>query len=247
MAINKAGINNFQAKIDQANLAKTRTVSADQGRVAAQNSGVASEKSKASEAPGERFTLSDKLQAQLANEQKALNDDMEQARAGMADEANQSHTDKKAKEKDRKIGESRVEQKREARTFVLDDGTDESYSVTETQGKKLDALDERTPDQILEGMPDHAKAAAKATVKSQMETKGVKKFSQLKDDPKVSAKVEGMKLNLADREWKENTLAPIKSPKNEPPLQMDDPHAETMAKELAMQQMANGGEQMLAG
>ncbi|MFA5507597.1 MAG: hypothetical protein WC314_26150 [Vulcanimicrobiota bacterium] len=248
MAINKAGINNFQAKIDQANFAKTRTVTAEQGLVAAQNSGRTSEKSKTTETPGEKLTLSANLQAQMAKEQQTLSDDIEQARAGMADEANQAHTDKKAKEKDRKIGESRVEQKKEARTFFLDDGTDESYKVTESQGKKLDVLDDRSPEQILEGMPDHAKAAAKATLTSQIETKGMKKVSQLKDDPKVSAQVEDMKLDLADTKWMKNTLAPIRGAEHEPALQLDDPHAETMAKDLAMRQMQDGGgEQLLAG
>jgi hypothetical protein len=248
MAIGKTGgVNNFQLLVDQANLAKTRTVSADQGRVAAQNSGVASEKSKDTDAKnlGERVTLSESSQAQLVKEQKALADDIEQAKAGMADEANQTHGDTKAKEKDRKIGEGRIEQKAPSRVFQLDSDTDENYEVTEAQGKRLESIDSRTPDQILEGMPNHARSAAAATLNTQMENKGVKKVAQLKDDPKVSAEVENMDLDLADSNWKKSALAPIKSAKSEPPLQIEDPHAEGMAKDAAVKAMQAGGEQMI--
>ena len=249
MSIGKTGgLNNFQRVIDQQNLAKTRTVTAEQGRTAAQNSGVVSDKVKDSELNpgGEKLVLSDKSQAHLAQEQQMLKDDLDQARAGLADKANQSHGDKKAKEKEHKIGERRVEQKAERRVFPLDDDSEGTYEVPEADGKRLDALDRKTPEQILQGMPEHARAAATATLNSQMETKGVKKIANLKDDPKVSDQVENMELNLADSSWRDNTLAPIRTPKNEPPLQMDDPHAEATAKEAAIRQMQSGGEQMIA-
>lgn len=249
MSIGKTGgLNNFQHLVDQANFAKTRTVNAEQGRVAAQNSGLASEKSKDSEPAGERFTISSKLQAQLAQEQKTLSDDVEVARQGMADEANQAHGDTKAKEKDtkeRKLGESRVEQKSGHRVYQLDDGSEETYEVPKPLADKLDALDRRTPDQILQGMPQQARAASEATLTSQIQSKGMEKVSQMKEDPKVSDKVEQMKLGLADKEWKENLLEPIRTAKHEPALQMDDPHAEATAKEHALQAMQQGGEQMM--
>ena len=75
MSIGKTGgLNNFQRVIDQQNLAKTRTVTAEQGRTAAQNSGVVSDKVKDSELNpgGEKLVLSDKSQAHLAQEQQKL-------------------------------------------------------------------------------------------------------------------------------------------------------------------------------
>ena len=134
MSIGKTGgLNNFQRVIDQQNLAKTRTVTADQGRTAAQNSGVISDKVKDSELNpgGEKLTLSDKSQAHLAQEQQILQEDIEQARAGLADKANQSHGDKKAKEKEQKVGQGRVEQKAEKRVFPLDDESEGTYEVPE--------------------------------------------------------------------------------------------------------------------
>jgi hypothetical protein len=247
MSIGKTGgLNNFQLLADQANFAKTRSVSAEQGQVAAQNSGRTSEKSKESQV-GERFTLSETLQAQLAREKECLSDDLDTAKAGMADKANQSHSDKKAKEKEREIGESVVQLKKEPRVFELDDESGETYQVSEAQSDRLDALDKRTPEQIMEGMPGHAKAAAQATLTSQLETKGMKKVSNLKDDPRVSAQVEDMLLELTDRSWQDNTLASIESSKHIQPLNVEDPHALETAKGAAIEQMqSQGGEQLIA-
>lgn len=245
MAINRAGAN-FQAKIDAANFAKTRTVDAKQGSVAAQNSGAVAQKSKDTKpkGPSEGSTLSEA--AQKALEQKSLQDDIKQAQAGLADEASQANGKTKTKDKDDKknIGHGRIEQKESTRVFQLDDDDERSYEVPEKVGAKLDSLDRKTPEQILQGMPEASRIAAGAMVATQGPVKLAK---ELKDDPKVTAKVEQMDLDPADPEWREHTLAPIKSPKDEPPLQMDDPHAEGMAKEAAVRQMqAGGGEQLIA-
>lgn len=241
MTIGKAGgTPHFQTLLDQSNFAKTRTVSADQGRVAAQNSGTASEKSKQERTGGERFTLSETLQAQLAREGKALSDDLGEARDALA----QRPENQKTREKERKPDEVRVETRKPERTFLLDDGTEESYKVSESQAEALSVLDQKTPEQILEGMPEYAKLAAKATLSSQLETKGMGKVAKLKDDPKVSETVEKMKLGLADKEWSRTALAPIHSTGDQP-ITLDDHHSESLAKELAVRRMQAGGEELL--
>ena len=140
-----------------------------------------------------------------------------------------------------------VAPKKESRVFELDDDTGETYQVSESQADRLDALDKRTPEQITDGMPPHAKAAAQATLTSQLETKGMTKVSQLKDDPKVSAQVEDMLLEMTDRSWKDSTLAPIETSKFIQPLNIEDAHALDIAKEAAVNDMRQGsGEQLIA-
>jgi hypothetical protein len=245
MSISKAGGLNFQAKLDAANFAKTRTVDAKQGSVAAQNSGQVSQKAKdtkTSKTPSEGFTLSEA--AQKALEDAALEDGLEQAKAGMADEANQTHGKSKTKEnEDRKsIAQGRVEQKDGTRVFELDDEDGASYEVSKAEGERMDALDRRSPQNILDGMPDSSRIPAEATVRAQGPVKLAK---ALKDDPKVSAITEQMDLEPADPEWKKNTLAAIRTPKDEPPLQFDDPNSELMAKEAAIRMMQSGGGELM--
>ena len=241
MSIGKAGGLNFQAKLDAATFAKTRSVDAKTGSVAAQNSGLVSEKSKdtkTSKAPSEGFTLSEA--AKKALEDSALSDDLEQAKAGMADEANQTSGKSKAKEEDDKksIGRARIEQKEETRVFQLDDDDAAPYEVPKAVGEKMDSLDRRSPEAILEGMPDSSRIPAEATVKAQGPVKLAK---ALKDDPKISAIAEKLDLEPADPEWKKNAMAEIRTPKDEPPLQLDDPHSESMARTAAINEMQAGG------
>lgn len=241
-------VNNFQRAIDQTNYAKTRTVSAEQGRSAAQNSGVISDKRKNSEASEqtEKFTLSAKLQAQLAAEQQTLKDDVQEAQAGLSHKANESRNKKETGEPDPKIGSGIVGPKTEKRVFELDDESGESYEISETEGSRLDHLDRQSPSRLLDDMPEHTRVAASATLKTHMDTKGVDKVANLKDDPKVTANLERMELTLSDQEWRKNALAPIETGRNAPPLQVDDPHAEESAKIVALKLAEAGGEQMVA-
>ena len=135
-----------------------------------------------------------------------------------------------------------------ARVGLIDGGDDaETFEITKTQGQQLDKLDEKTPEQILAGMPENSRKAAEATLDTQMKTQGKDKIAQLKDDPKVSAQVEEMDLDPVGSFRDEAKVAPIRTPKDEPPMMVPDENAEKMAKEAAIRQMQeSGGEAMLA-
>ena len=135
------------------------------------------------------------------------------------------------------VGHGRIEQTAEKTVFFTDDEDEAPYEVSREIAEQFERLDSRTPQQILGDMPDSSRVPAEATVKAQ----GPKKLArELKDDPKVSSKVESMQLELADADWKASTLAPIKTARDELPLQMDDPYSEGLAKEAALKKMQSG-------
>lgn len=200
--------------------------------------------------------LSKELQAKLAAaaEKDAEADATAQARQNVADDAMVQNKSTKRKDlgeqdnDDYRVGQGDFEKKDGTRVLKLDGGDDaETFEITKTQGQQLDKLDEKTPEQILAGMPENSRKAAEATLDTQMKTQGKDKIAQLKDDPKVSAQVEEMDLDPVGSFRDEAKVAPIRTPKDEPPMMVPDENAEKMAKEAAIRQMQeSGGEAMLA-
>lgn len=256
MAINKAGGPNFQAQLNRAAMNDARTVDAREASVSAQTgaSGKLAEQNKqnkTTKTPGEQVKLSSAaLAQQQAKEMEQHDDAMEQNRANVADEAAVQNRGKKGlkgqDDDDKKVKPGQVKAKGEKRVFPLDDDSGEAYEVTETQGKKLDLMDERSPESILSGMPDGARNAAKATLDTQIKTKGTDKVSQLKDDPKVSAVAEEMDLDLADPEWRATASKPAPIQINNKPMEPEiSSHDEALAKEAAQKQMASGNQEAM--
>jgi hypothetical protein len=252
MAINKAGGPNFQAQINRAVMNDARTIDAKEAGHAAQTgaAGKLAEKNKqnkTTKTPGEQVKLSSAAMLQTAKEADAAQDADAQNRSNVADEAAVQNRGKRqlkggADEDDKRVGARDVKGKKESsRVFPLDDESGEAYEVTETQGKKLDALDGRTPDSILQGMPEGARNAAKATLDTQLKTKGTEKVSQLKDSPEVSAVAEEMDLDLADPEWKKTAAKPAPIQLNNKPMEPEvSSHDQALAKEAAQRKMASG-------
>jgi hypothetical protein len=250
MAINKAGGPNFQAQLNRAALTDARTIDAKEAGHAAQTgaSDKLAEKNKQNKAktPGEQVKLSSAAMLQRAKETEEGKDAAAQNRANVADEAAGQNVRKKdlkggQDDDDKKVGVGDAKEKGESRVFPLDDESGEAYEVSETQGKKLDALDERTPESILKGMPEGARNASKATLDTQIKTKGTEKVSQLKDSPEVSAVAEEMDLDLADPEWKKSAAKPAPIQLNNKPMEPEvSSHDETLAKEAAQRKMASG-------
>lgn len=252
MAINKAGGQNFQLQMQQANLRDMKTIDAKEASHAAQTgaSGTIAKKAetKKQKAPNEASTLSEAAQKALdkaeETDKKAdnLRAERQEGKADVADDmVLQLRGKKKDEEDEPKVGKNgEVIQRDGSRVFGTEDG-EESFVITKTEGAELDKLDDKSPESILADMPEGSRNAASATLKTQMDAKGVEKVSQLKDDPKVTAEVEKNDTELADLEWKQNAMAPAKTPADEPPMMVADPHAEELAKEAAKQKLANGG------
>ena len=253
-------INQFNLSQQSYNLQmqkKMSTVDAKQASVAAQTgaSNQLNEKSK-TERKGPTEGLSPELQAKLnaAAEKEAEADATAQARQSVADDAlvqNKSTKRKDIEEKDDSdygVGQGDVKTKDGSRVLELDGGDDgETFQITKAEGEKLDRLDGRSPEQILAGMPENSRKAAEATLDTQIKTQGKEKVAQLKDDPKITAKVEEMDLEPVGSLRDEAKVAPIRTPKDEPPMMVVDEASESMAKEAAIRQMQQGGgEAMLA-
>ena len=252
--INKAGGQNFQLKMQQAVLKDARTIDSKEASQAAQTgaSSTVGTKSKElkSKGPKEGSILSeaaqkalDAAEAKVARDQDKTHDVRQESIKDVADNALQG-TKRRTQgddEEDKKVGHGELKETKEnKRVFALDDESAEPYEVSETQGKKMDKLDERTPESILDGMPDGAKAAAKATLDTQMQTRGTDKVSELKDDPKITAVAEKMDLDPAESLRESAVPAPIRDAKVEPPMLQNDPHSEEMVKEAARRQLENG-------
>jgi hypothetical protein len=241
MAINKAGGPNFQAQLNRATMNDARTIDAKEAGHAAQTgaAGKLAEKNKenkTTKTPGERVKLSSAAMLQQAKEAEEAQDATTQSQSNVADEAAVQNRGKRqlkggVDDDEKKIGARDVKEKGESRVFPLDDESGEAYEVTETQGKKLDALDERTPQSILQGMPEGARNAAQATLDTQIKTKGTEKVSQLKNGPpEVNAAAEEMDLDLADPEWKKSAAKPAPIQLGNKPM---EPEISSMDKDLA--------------
>lgn len=204
-------------------------------------------------APGE--TLDPQLMAKLqkANEKDAAQDAKAEAKKSLADDAVAQNKSTKRKDleqdnDDYRIGQGDVQKKDGSRVLSLDgaDG-DETFEISKTQAKQLDGVDGRTPEQILHGMPESNRKAAEATLDTQIKTQGKEKVANLKDNPKVTEIAEKMDLEPAESLKESATVAPIRTPADEPPKMVEDPHAEAMAKKAAQKQMMEGGgEAMMA-
>lgn len=237
--------------------ADVNTVDAREASHAAQTgaSNQISKQNKQNKAKEPTEGLSKELQAKLAAaaEKDAESDATAQARQNVADDALVQNKSTKRKDleqdnDDYRVGQGDFEKKDGTRVLKLDGGDDaETFEISKAQGKQLDQLDEKTPEQILAGMPENSRKAAEATLDTQMKTQGKDKVAQLKDDPKVSAQVEEMDLDPVGSFRDEAKVAPIRTPKDEPPMMVLDENAEKMAKEAAIRQMQkDGGEAMLA-
>jgi len=188
-----------------------------------------SEKAKNTKTKGPGESLDAGLAARLkAAEAEAASDVQAEARQNVADEAAvQNKTNRKElgdQDKDHRVGKGDIKgQKDGFRVFQLDEDSAESYEVSEADGRKLDSIDGRTPEQILAGMPEGSRKAAEATLNTQVKTKGTEKVSELKDDPKVSAVAEQLDLDPAESLRESAVVAPIRDAKNEPPMMQEDP------------------------
>lgn len=248
MAINKAG-GADPARIQQM-LESARKTGANQ--VSAQHGGAlkqASNKGKdaAPKTEGKKVSEQSFLSeaAQKALEDEALESAQTQGRESVRDEAAIQSKGRKATkgddDKDVAVNPGQVKQKEGIRVFPLDDDGEESYEVSETKAKQLDNLDRRTPEMILQGMPEGARKAAEATLDTQIKTKGRDKVAQLKDDPKITAVAEQMDLDPAETLQESAKIAPIRTPKDEPPMMVEDTQSEVLAKEAARRQLESGG------
>lgn len=251
MAINKAGGPNFQQQINRAVLNDANTVSAQEGRQAMMTGGAGklaeqNKKNQTTKTPGEQVKLSSAAMLERAKEAEAAQDADAQNRANVADEAAVQNRGKRGlggkDEDDKKVKPGQVKGKDGSkRVFPLDDDSGEAYEVTETQGKKLDTMDERSPERILSGMPEGARKASEATLDTQIKTKGLEKVAGLKNDDKVSAVAEELDLDLADPEWKKSAAKPAPIQAAMTPLEPKiSSHDEALAKEAVQRKMATG-------
>lgn len=253
MAINRAGGPNFQQQISRAVMQDVNTVDAKEASHAAQTgaAGKLAEKNKANKKESTKpatnlksqLTLSDA--AKKAQEQEAAQDADQAARDNVKDEAAVQNRSKRGlkggDDDDKKIRPGKVQAKESRRVLPLDDDSGETYEVTETQGKKLDTLDGRTPESILSGMPEGARKASEATLDTQIKTKGKDKVAEFKEDPKVTRIAEEMDLDLADPEWKASAGKPAPIAFSKKPLEPTiDEHQEKMAKDAVQRKMMNG-------
>ncbi|MCA9775983.1 MAG: hypothetical protein KC800_04675 [Candidatus Eremiobacteraeota bacterium] len=249
MAINKAGGPNFQQQINRAVMNDANTVSAQEGRQAMMTGGAGklaeqNKKNQTTKTPGEQVKLSNAAMLERAKEAEAAEDVEAQSRANVADEATVQHRGKRElgdKDDGKKVKPGQVKGKDGTRVFPLDDDSGEAYEVTETQGKKLDRMDERSPNSLNADMPEGALKASEATLDTQIKTKGIEKVAGLKNNEEVSAVAEELDLDLADPEWKKSAAkpAPIQAPATplEPKISA---HDEELAKEAVQRKMASG-------
>lgn len=193
-------------------------------------------------APSESVQFSDKfmkLEAEKAEETQSG----AQAQQSVADDALVQNKSTKRKDiesdnTDYRVGPGDVQEKKTAgRVFALDDDEGTTYEVSETQGHKMDELDKRTPEHILSGMPEGARTAAKATLDTQIKSKGTDKVAALKSDPKIDAIAEDLDLELVHTLKESATPAPILDAKSEPPMVVEpSEHEQQVAKEMALKQ-----------
>lgn len=250
MAINKAGGPNFQQQINRAVMNDANTVDAKEARQSMMTGGAGklaeqNKKNQTTKTPGEQVKLSSAAMLQRAKETEAAEDADAQNRANVADEAAVQNRSKRGlggkDEDDKKVKPGQVKGKDGKRVFPLDDDSGEAYEVTETQGKKLDTLDERSPERILSDMPEGARKASEATLDTQIKTKGIEKVAGLKNDDKVSAVAEELDLDLADPEWKKSAAKPAPIQVTTTPLEPKiSSHDEALAKEAVQRKMASG-------
>lgn len=229
----------FQSMIDAAVFRQTQTVNSKQATSAAQNSGAVGQKKKdlESDSAREGSTLSEA--AQRAIQQDNLDKDLEQAKAGLAGKAAEANKGNEVKKRDddKKLKFGGVEQGKESVTFASDDDDETPYEVSINVAAQYESVSSRTSAEILADMPESSKLPSEAMVKAQ----GPKKLAKdLKDDPKVTAQVEVMKLGLSDINWKESALAPLHTGLTLVPMQLEDEHSEHIVKEAARQQVRNG-------
>jgi hypothetical protein len=246
--------NNFNAQ----QVRHQATVRADMNQVdsheaghAAQTGGSGIVGKKAAESqtkkPGESFQLSkkaqlalDKAEAQRAKDLDESQDVHQQSTQDVADNALQGTKRRRTPEDDeKKVATRDVKKKKSAVVFQLDDDGNESYEVTETQSKSFKNVDDKSPEQILAGMPEGSRKAAKATLDTQLATQP-QKVKDLKDDPKITAVAEQLDLDPAETLKESARVAPIRDAKNEPPMMREDPNHEVLAKEAARRQMQSG-------
>ncbi len=151
-------------------------------------------------APSESVQFSDKflkMEADKAEESQASS----QARQSVADDNLVQNKSTKRKDiesgsEDYRVGKGDVQEKSQLRVFALDDDEGTSYEVSEVEAQRVDALDRKSPEQILSGMPEGARTAARATLDTQIKAKGTDKVAALKSDPKVDAIAEDLDLDL---------------------------------------------------
>lgn len=210
---------------------------------AASSTGQTSQQAKDTKAktPGESVQFSDKflkMEAEKAEETQAD----QTAQESVADDAVVQNKTTKRKDletdnSDYQVGYGEVEEKKGHRVFALDDDQDSSYEVSEAEGRKMDSLDKRTPEQILSGMPEGARRAAEATLDTQIKAKGTDKVAELKSDPKVDAIAEDLDLDPVQSFRDGAKPAPIMDAKKEPPMVVEpSEHEQHVAKEIAMKQ-----------
>lgn len=194
--------------------------------------------------PSESVQFSDKflkLEAEKAEENQASTE----AQQSVADDNLVQNKSTKRKDiesggDDYRVGAGDVQEKTGQRVFALDDDEGTSYEVSEAEGRKVDALDRKTPEQILAGMPEGARTAARATLDTQIKAKGTDKVAALKSDPKVDAVAEDLDLDLVSSLKDSAVPAPIMDAKNEPPLVVEpSEHEQQVAKEMALKQAGN--------
>lgn len=196
---------------------------------------------------------------------KALEaDELKQAQEqGGAKEAGKAAGKAKAKEREktkdgsgdlRGAGESRhyapgeMQKMPDGSTVVHGDDETPTFEIGPTGSKRLAQMDDAnfTRATVVDTMPAHAKAVAGKMVEEKTDTgKKREKFADLKmGDAKFSDQVEGviLKLTSAMDPRGEVGVASIRTPKHEPPRFEEDPHAESIMKEHARTQLANGSQ-----
>lgn len=134
-------------------------------------------------------------------------------------------------------------------SIVHGDDETPSFEISATGSKRLGQLDDKNFVQatVVDTMPGHAKAVAGKMVEEKTDSgKKREKFADLKmGDPKFSDQVEGMMLEptaSVDARGKVGK-ASIRSAKHEKPMQVEDTHSETIAKDAAARQLASGNQE----
>jgi hypothetical protein len=131
-------------------------------------------------------------------------------------------------------------------SIVHGDDDTPSFEISKAGTQRLAQLDDKNLVQatIVDTMPAHAKAVAGKMVEEKTETpKKREKFADLKmGNDKFSGEVEGVitePTHQLDARGKVGK-AEIRSAKHEKPTFVEDPHAETIMKEQAKNQLASG-------
>ncbi len=236
------GGNNYHQMMNNAAKAGAKTV-VGQGLGAGVSKQVKTQ-SKAKETPASKETVSPELAKAL--ESAKAQDDSQAAMHDVKDNAAQAN----AKKKDIGGGDDENDVRgrdvdRPKPGFVFVEGEEgEKYQIKEADANKVARMDGKSfSEKLNSDMPDGTRRASEATLNNQIESKGTEEVSKMKEgDSKFNTAIEGMDLEPAeDFMAAGSTPAPIKSPKDEKPMMVEDEHAENLAKEAAKQQLAAGG------